>query len=281
MINPVRKKSSLRFCSFLMVLAVLLVLPFLSHAAGYKQIVVATGSPYELGLVDALAKAFKQQGGCTVRCVKTPTEPGLELGRNGLAHITMGHHHTATGDFVRDGYARERADLMYNLTVIVGPKNDPAGIRGLADVREAHRKIAEAKAKYLSRGDGGGMHLLELETWTALKISPKGQPWYEVSNKFMLDSLMNAAVKGQYHMLDSSTWALHKAKIKNLKALVEGPKNEYEMCLVNPEKHPNLKYNQEYARKFYDFCLGEKGQRIISTFGAKEYGEPVYFIFKK
>lgn len=281
MVNPALKKSSLRFCSFLVVLAVLLALPFPSHAAGYKQIVVATGSPYELGLVDALAKAFKQQGGCTVRCVKTPTEPGLELGRNGLAHITMGHHHTATGDFVRDGYARERADLMYNLTVIVGPKNDPAGIRGLADVREAHRKIAQARAKYLSRGDGGGMHLLELETWSALKINPKGQPWYEVSNKFMLDSLLDSNRQGQYHMLDSSTWVMHRSKTPGLDLLVSGPRNEYEICLVNPDKNPNLKYNADCAEKFYRFCTGEAGRKVIAEFGKDRYGDAIYYPWPK
>jgi len=265
----------------LAMLTALVVFPGLSHAAGYKQIVVATGSPYELGLVDALAKAFKQQGGCTVRCVKTPTEPGLDLGRNGFVHVTMGHHHAATADFVKDGYARERADLMYNLTVIVGPKNDPAGIRGLADLREAHRKIAQAKAKYLSRGDGGGMHLLELETWAALKINPKGQPWYDVSNKFMLDSLLDSNRLGQYHMLDSSTWVMHRSKTPGLDLLVSGPRNEYEISLVNPDKNPNLKYNAECAEAFYRFCVGAAGQKVIAEFGKDRYGDAIYYAWPK
>lgn len=275
------KISRIRSILLFLVLSLAVAVSSGYAADQFKQIIVATGSPFELGLVDALAKAFQKETGCTVRCIKTPTGPGLELGGNGLAHVTMGHNREATARFFKDGYAAKRTDLMYNMTVIVGPLNDPAGITGMKDLKQAHKKIFETRASYLSRGDMGGMNIIEKKFWKELNLNPEGQPWYEVSNKFMLDSLMNAAVKGQYHMLDSSTWALHKAKIKNLKALVEGPKNEYEMCLVNPEKHPNLKYNQEYARKFYDFCLGEKGQRIISTFGAKEYGEPVYFIFKK
>lgn len=77
-------------------------------AEDYKQIVVATGSPFELGLVQVLAKPFEKETGCVVRVIKTPTEPGLDLGRNGLAHITMGHSHEATAKFVKDGQASKR-----------------------------------------------------------------------------------------------------------------------------------------------------------------------------
>ncbi len=97
----------------------------------------------------------------------------------------------------------------------------------------------------------------------------------------MLESLMDANRGGEYHMLDSSTWALHQSKIKNLEVLVKGPKNEYEMCLVSTEKHANLKYNFEYAEKFYEFLVSEKGQKLIADFGVKEYGEPVYYPFVK
>ena len=160
--------------------------------AQYKQIIVATGSPFELGLVDELGNAFKKQSGCDVRCIKTPTGPGLELGRHGLTHITMGHHREATQKFVKDGFAAKRTDLMYNLTIIVGPKDDPAKIGGLADLEQAHKKILETKAKYLSRGDGGGMDILEHQIWKKLGAVPAGSNWYQVSHKFMLASLLDA-----------------------------------------------------------------------------------------
>jgi len=243
----------------------------------YKQIVVATGSPYELGLVDELAKAFQKKHGGTVRCIKTPTGPGLDLGRHGLTHITMGHAPAATALFVKEGYAARHTDLMHNFTVVVGPVNDPAKITGLTDIKEVQRRIYEAKAPYLSRGDGGGMDILERKTWKDLQVEPEGQPWYQVSKKFMLDSLLDADQNGQYHMLDSSTWALHKSKTKGLKLLVKGPPNEYAMCLVNTEKNPHLRYNQELAGKFYDFLIGSEGLKIISEFGVKQYGEPIYY----
>ncbi len=251
------------------------------HAQGacqeYRQIVVATGSPFELGLVDEFAKAFEKKYGAIVRCIKTPTEPGLDLGRHGLTHITMGHEREATAKFAREGFAAKRTDLMHNFTILVGPSDDPAKIEGLTDIKEIHRRIAQAKAPYLSRGDGGGMNILEIKTWKELNINPAGEKWYQVNRKFMLASLLDADKNGQYHMLDSSTWALHKTKTKNLKLLVKGPANEYEMCLVSAVKHPHLKYNYDLAEKFYEFLIGNEGQKIIAEFGVKQYGEPIYY----
>jgi len=261
------------------VFIVLGVLAFYSPAfsQGPKQIVIATGSPFELGLVDELAKAAKNKYGIVVRCIKTPTGPGLDLGRHGLAHITMGHARAATAKFVEEGYAAKRVDLMHNYTVIVGPVSDPAKIGGLTEIKEAQKRIYQAKAPYLSRGDGGGMHILEIKTWKDLNLEPKGQSWYQVSSKFMLDSLLDSDRNGQYHMLDSSTWALHKSKVKGLKLLVKGPPNEYEMCLVSTAKNPNLKYNQDLAEKFYEFVISNEGQKIIAEFGKQQYGESLYY----
>jgi len=269
-----------RTCFLTLAMAFLVVgaLGFYSPAfsQGPRQIVVATGSPFELGLVDELAKAVKQKYGIVVRCIKTPTGPGLDLGRHGLTHIIMGHARAATAKFVEEGFAAKRVDLMHNFTVIVGPTSDPAKIDGLTVINEAQKRIYEAKAPYLSRGDGGGMNILEIKTWKDLNFDPKGQGWYQVSSKFMLDSLLDADKNGQYHMLDSSTWALHKSKTKGLKLLVKGPPNEYEMCLVSTAKNPNLKYNQDLAEKFYDFVISNEGQKIIADFGKERYGEPLY-----
>ena len=264
-----------------LIMSVLLIFPFSLTLAGdhaqYKQIIIATGSPFELGLITALGKAFEKEHECTVRCIKTPTDPGLELGKNGLTHITMGHDPKATEEFVKEGYAAKRTGLMHNYTIIIGPANDPAKIAGLTDIKEAHKRIAATGSKYLSRGDGGGMNLLEIRIWKELGVDPGNKGWYEVSKVFMLESMLNADKNGQYHMLDSSTWAMHKAKCKSSNLLVKGPANVYDMCLVSVEKHPNLKYNQELAQKFFDFLIKEKGQKIIATFGVKEYGEPIYY----
>jgi len=243
----------------------------------HRQIVIATGSPFELGLVTEMGKVFGKEHNCTVRYVKTPTGPGLDLGRHGLAHITMGHNRKATAKFVEEGYAAKRIDLMYNYTIIIGPADDPAKIAGLTDLKEAHKRIFDTKSKYLSRGDGGGMHILELKLWKDLGYDPAGREWYAVSNTFMLEGMLNSDRDRQYHMLDSSTWAMHKSKCKDSKLLVQGPLNEYEMCLVSAEKCPNLNYNYDLAQKFFQFAISEKGQKLIADFGVAKYGEALYF----
>jgi ABC-type tungstate transport system permease subunit len=144
----------------------------------YRQILVATGSPYELGLVDELAKAFQNRYGGVVRGVKTPTGPGLDLGRQGLVHIVIGHEKEAAGRFVREGHAAKKAELMHNTTIVVGPRTDPAGIAGLKDLVEVRGKIYRAASPYLSRGDGGGMHRLEQKIWKDLGLNPEKAVWY-------------------------------------------------------------------------------------------------------
>jgi tungstate transport system substrate-binding protein len=267
------------FLVFFYILTIIAVLGLYTHGLcqEYRQIVIATGSPFELGLVDELAKAFQQKYGGVVRCIKTPTGPGLDLGKHGLTHITMGHEREATARFVKEGYAAKRTDLMHNFTLVVGPPDDPAKIAGLTDLKEVHKRIAQTKSPYLSRGDGGGMNILEIKIWKELDINPEGEKWYKVNKKFMLASLMDADKNGQYHMLDSSTWALHKTKTKNLKLFVKGPANEYEMCLVSAVKHPHLQYNYDLAEKFYKFLVGNEGQKIIADFGVNKYGEPIYY----
>lgn len=247
----------------------------------YEQIVIATGSPYELGLIDELSKAFQEKHGGAVRCVKTPTGPGLDLARHGLVHITLGHEKEATARLAEEGHVEKRADLMHNYTVIVGPGKDPAGIAGLSDLHEAHRRIFQTGSPYLSRGDGGGMHILELKIWKALNLTPPAEAWYEVSRQFMLSSLVGANERKQYHMLDSSTWTMHAAKAPGLKLLVQGPPNEYEMCLISADNHPNLRYNRAMAETMYEFLIGDEGQKIIAEFGVVQYGGPIYFPSRK
>ena len=177
----------------------------------------------------------------------------------------------------RKAMQQEGRTSTNNFTVVVGPPDDLPKIAGLTDLKEVQKRIYQAKAPYLSRGDGGGMHILEIKTWKDLNINPEGEKWYQVSRQFMLASLLDADKNGQYHMLDSSTWALHKTKTKNLKVLVKGPANEYEMCLVSTVKHPHLQYNSNLAEKFYEFLISNEGQKIIAEFGVKQYGEPIYY----
>ena len=68
----------------------------------------------------------------------------------------------------------KRFDVMYNDFVIVGPKSDPAGIKGSKDAAAALRKIAAAKAPFASRGDDSGTHKAELKLWQEAGVDVAG-----------------------------------------------------------------------------------------------------------
>lgn len=249
-----------------------------------RQLIIATGSPYELGLIDALAKPFEVKYHCKVRCIKTPTGPGLGLGRHGRVDITIGHNRAATDKFEKEGHAAYRSKLMHNYTIIVGPLDDSAGISELTVIKDPYERLKEAqkliyekKAPYLSRGNGGGMHLLEKGIWQELGLNPIGKSWYKESRKFMLASLRQANQEGHYYMLDSSTWIKYRSETPNLKLLLTVTPNEYEICVVNPKKHPYILYNHDLAKALFEFVTGHEGQKIIAGFGKDKYGKPLYF----
>ena len=235
---------------------------------------VATGSPSELGLMDALIKPFEEEYHCQVRVIKASTGQGLDLGRKGEVELTIGHSKEALDRYMAQGYGTDRNPLMHNYFVIVGPKGDPAGIRGFADLAQAHLRIAETRSLYLSRGDKGGMHKREKAIWRELGIAPTSD-WYKVSHDFMMASLKMADKLGAYHMADSSTWTVMKEKLGNLDLLVLGEPNRYEVAAVNPAKFPNVNY--ELAKQFIEYITSPQGQAIIRDFGKDEYGEPLYY----
>ena len=123
---------------------------------------IATGSPYELGLVDALSTSFNEINNCTVEVTKAGSGASINLGREGKVDLVMVHAPEAEEEFIADGYGLNRTYIMYNDFVIVGPDNDPAGINGITDVADAYEKIAKTKSIFFSRGDNSGTHNKEI-----------------------------------------------------------------------------------------------------------------------
>jgi tungstate transport system substrate-binding protein len=207
-----------------------------------KSIVVAsTTSTRDSGLFDYLLPIFKQKTGITVKVVAQGTGQALDTGRRGDADVVFVHAKAQEEKFLEEGFGVKRFDVMYNDFVIVGPRSDPAGIRGKNVIR-ALEKIADKKAPFASRADKSGTHAAELRFWKAAGIVPKGA-WYRETGSGMGPTLNTAAGMGAYALADRGTW-ISFANRGDLEVLVEGDKrlfNQYGVMLVNPEKHPHVK----------------------------------------
>ncbi|MGH6830669.1 MAG: substrate-binding domain-containing protein, partial [Methylocella sp.] len=179
--------------------------------------------------------------------------------------------------FLAEGFGVRRYEVMYNDFVLIGPKTDPARIRGGNDVLEAFRKIRTAQAPFVSRGDKSGTHFAELEIWKAagIDIAKEKGPWYRDTGQGMGPALNSAAGMNAYILADRGTWLSFKNRA-DLAVLVEGDArlfNQYGIMLVNPARHPSVKKAQGQA--FIDWVLSAEGQRAIA--GYKIGGEQLFF----
>ena len=237
---------------------------------------IATGSPYELGLMDALIEPFEEKYGCRVEVTRAGSGASLNLGRKGDVDLVLVHAPEEERKFVADGYGLNRTYIMHNDFVIVGPKDDPAGIRGMTDAAKAYTRIALTESLFFSRGDNSGTHQKEMSIWEEANITPTGD-WYKVTNDFMGATLKSASNNQGYFMTDRSTYIKVKGNT-DLEILCEGNPglvNRYSAIAVNPKKHPGVNY--DLAKTFIRYIISPEGQAIIRDFGKGEYGEPLYY----
>lgn len=256
-------------------LAIATVLP---AAAQERFITLAsTTSTEQSGLFAHILPLFKQQTGIEVRVVAVGTGQSLAIARRGDADALLVHDRVGEDKFVAEGYGIDRRDVMYNDFVIIGPKSDPAKLKGTKDAIAAFKKIAEAKAPFASRGDDSGTHRMELRFWKAAGIDVKsaGTGWYRELGSGMGPTLNTAAGMNAYVLADRATWGNFKNR-QDLEILVEGdPKlfNPYGSILVNPAKHPHVKAAD--AKKWHEWLTTEPGQKAIASF--KIGGEQLFF----
>ena len=198
----------------------------------------------------------------------------MKLGENGDVDVVFVHSRPAEDKFVSEGFGVDRKDVMYNDYVILGPKNDPAGIKGVKSAIEAFKKISETKSMFVSRGDDSGTDKQERSIWKAAGITPQA-PWYIEAGSGMGAVLQMANEKNAYTLSDRGTYISYEKKI-DLVILGEGEKtlfNPYGIIAVNPKKHPNAQY--ELAKKFIDYVTGPEGQKIIQDY--KLEGKQLFF----
>lgn len=243
-----------------------LVLCGLTASQAAEDIRLATTTSTEnSGLLKVILPMFEAHYGGKVRVVSVGTGAALKLGENGDADVVLVHARALEEKFMAGGFGSLRKDVMYNDFVIVGPKTDPAGVRGSKDVIAAMKKISASGAKFVSRGDESGTHQMEKAYWKGAGIDPKGA-WYVASGQGMGQVLTMAGQFEGYALTDRATYAAYKDKT-GLETLVEGDAkmfNPYGIIAVNPQKHPTV--NNQGAMAMVNWITSPPGQKAIADF---------------
>jgi len=243
-----------------------------------KSIVVAsTTSTKDSGLFDHLLPLFTQKTGIAVKVLALGTGQTLDAARHDEADVVFVHAKSAEQTFLAEGHGVKRYPVMYNDFVLIGPKRDPAGIKGMTDVAKALKAIKDQQATFISRGDHSGTHLKELALWktgAGINIEEENAPWYKPIERGMKATLYMARICDGYVLSDRGTWISFNDE-ENLAIMVEGDKrlfNQYSVMLVNPAKHPNVK--KGLGQQFIDWLVSPEGQKAIADY--KINGEQLF-----
>jgi tungstate transport system substrate-binding protein len=253
-----------------------------------RLIVSTTTSLEDTGLLEEIETAFEDKyPGVDVSVISGGTGIALQYGERGDADVLLTHDKNREEEFIESGFGTNRTEIAYNYFWIVGPENDPAGIRGL-NATEAFSKIMEEgqnnpdEVKFASRGDDSGTHAREKQIWERTGVSYEevsgSGAWYIESGRGMGETLLLASEQNAYTLTDSGTFLAYtnEGRIRIVPLVTTGDEllNVYAAMPVNPERHPNVNY--EGAQNFVNFLVSPDGQEIIQNFGREEYGQPLF-----
>jgi tungstate transport system substrate-binding protein len=280
-----RRNTSLKkICIILAVLTLILILlSACGNSTGGSVTLATTTSVENSGLLSFLIPEFEKNTGITLKVIPQGTGQAIKTGENGDADVLLVHSKSAEEKFVADGHGVERIELMYNYFVIVGPKNDPAGVLKANDKNAALalKRIKKSNCSFVSRGDESGTHKKELDLWKSEKIEPSGQ-WYISAGKGMGDVLSMTSEKQAYTLTDKATYLSMKDKL-DLDVLLENADdlmNQYTIIEVNPQKHKDI--NNKGTKKFIEWMTSKKALAMIENYGKAEYGEGLFMVnYKK
>jgi len=243
-----------------------------------KSIVVAsTTSTEDSGLFGHILPIFRQATGIDVKVIAQGTGQALDTARRGDADVAFVHARAAEEKFVQEGAGVKRFPVMYNDFVLIGPKSDPAGIKGSKDIVAALKAVQAKGAPFVSRGDRSGTHQAELALWklAGIDIAAQKGPWYRDVGQGMGAALNTASAMNAYVLADRGTWISFKNR-GDLAIAVEGDAklfNQYGVILVNPDKHPHVK--AALGQAFIDWLISRPGQKAIADY--KIDGQQLFF----
>jgi tungstate transport system substrate-binding protein len=227
-------------------------------------------------LLDFLLPLFQEETGYVLKMVAVGTGEALKMGEEGNADVLLVHAPASEITFMEGGFGKDRYLIMHNDFVIVGPADDPAGIKGSMDTLAALTAIANSQSPFATRGDDSGTHKMEVKLWSAAEITPEGE-WYLNTGQGMGDTLRIASEKFAYTLTDRATYLALKDTL-DLEILFEGDTallNIYHVITVNPDNWPNMNY--EGAKAFADWLVKDDVQKMIETFGVEKFGQPLFF----
>ncbi len=260
------------------ILALALALAWLAPAAARAETitVASTTSTEQSGLFGYLLPQFTRSTGIAVKVVALGTGQALDVGRRGDADVVFVHDRPAEDKFLAEGHAAKRYDVMYNDFVLVGPRTDDAGTKG-KDIGAAFRRIADAKATFISRGDRSGTNAAELRLWAlaGIDVAKVKGPWYREIGQGMGPALNMASAVPAYCLSDRGTWLSFKNR-GDLAILVEGDTrlfNQYGVMLVDPKLQPQVK--AVAGQRFVDWLISPEGQSVIAAY--KIDGQQLFF----
>jgi len=246
-------------------------------ASAQSKVVIlsTTTSTQDSGLLDVLVPMFERTAGYSVKTVSVGTGQALALAARGEADVALVHAPSLEKQYVADGKMHNRRLVMYNDFVLIGPAEDPAGVKGMIKVVEALKKIAGAQSRFVSRGDKSGTHVLELALWKQAGVEPKGA-WYIESGQGMGQTLVIANERAAYTLTDRATFLAFRQRVK-LPILVEKDRpllNIYSVIEVNPANGPRV--NVAGGKAFADFMVSPGAQAAIKSFGVEKYGQALF-----
>lgn len=244
-----------------------------------KQSIIlsTTTSTQDSGLLDYLLPKFTDETGIEVKVISVGTGKAIQMGKDGEADVLLVHSTADEEAFVAEGHGPARFDVMYNDFILVGPKDDPAGVKAASanNIVDSLKLIADKQATFVSRADDSGTHKKELKLWKAAAIEPAGD-WYIEAGQGMGDVLKMADEKAGYTIADRATYLSMKDTLE-LEIVTENDTNlynQYGVIVVDPAKNENI--NGEGALKFQEWLLSESTQNLIAEFGKEEYGQSLF-----
>jgi len=253
------------------------VLATAAHAQDKSIVVASTTSTQDSGLFNHIVPLFESKTGIDVRVVAQGTGQAIDTGRRGDADVVFVHAKAAEEKFVAEGFGVKRYPVMYNDYVLIGPKSDPAGIKGSRNIVAALKAIKSKATPFISRGDRSGTHIAEVNLWkvAGIDIEREKGPWYKSIGQGMGAALNTASASNAYVLSDRGTWLSFKNR-GDLIIAVAGDKqlfNQYGVMLVNSAKHSNVK--KDLGQAFIDWLVSQDGQKAIADY--KISGEQLFF----